>query len=98
MNYAIRFRPEVVDDLAEASQWYDQRSPGLGAEFLAECQASFDRITAHPQSVAAGPRDVRSVRLHRFTYVVHYRMEQSTVVVLAVFFGGRDPDTWTDRL
>jgi hypothetical protein len=41
---------------------------------------------------------VRSVRLHRFPYVVHFRIEQTIVVVFAIMFGGRDPSAWRDRM
>jgi hypothetical protein len=40
----------------------------------------------------------RSLRLHRFPYVLHYRLEGMKIVVFAIMFGGRDPSAWQDRL
>ena len=34
MTYVLRFRPEVVGDLEDAAQWYNDRRQGLGGEFL----------------------------------------------------------------
>jgi plasmid stabilization system protein ParE len=98
MKYVPRFRPEVVGDLEQAAKWYDDRRLGLGGEFLEECKAALDRILDCPEQGTLGADGVRSVRLHRFPNVVHFRIEQTTVVVFAVMFGGRDPSAWRDRM
>ena len=98
MKYVLRFRPEVVGDLEQAEGWYDDRRLGLGREFLEECKAALDRILDRPEQGTIGAADVRSVRLHKFPYVIHFRIEQTTVVVFAVVFGGRDPSAWRDRM
>jgi plasmid stabilization system protein ParE len=86
-----------VEDLAQGAKWYNERSAGLGAQFLDECRAAIDRIVASPELAAAGFREVRSARLHRFPYVVRYRIEGETIVVIAILFGGRDPSAWQNR-
>ena len=98
MTYHLRFRPEVVADLEDAAKWYDDRSPGLGAAFLGECKSALDIIVDNPERVAADSYGIRSARLHRFPYVVHYRIEHSTVAIFAVMFGGRDPSAWINRV
>ena len=98
MRCSLRFRPEVVNDLEDASQWYDDRRIGLGAEFLQECKASLDRILERPEQGTVDPDGVRSVRMHRFPYVIHYRTERTTIVVFAIIFGGRDPSAWRGRM
>ena len=98
MKHHLRFRPEVVADLEIAAKWYNDRSPGVGAEFLAECKSALDRLVENPKRVAADPNGIRSTRVHRFPYVIHYRIEHSTIVVFAIMFGGRDPSAWGDRL
>lgn len=98
MTYSLRFRPEVVSDLVDAAKWYDDRRRGLGGEVLQECKAALDRIQERPEQGTVNPDGVRSVRLHRFPYVIHYRMERTTIVVFAIMFGGRDPSAWQDRM
>ena len=100
MTYSLRFRPEVVGDLEDAAKWYDDRRRGLGGEFLQECKAALDRIHERPEQGTVNPDGVRSVRLHRFPYVIHYRLERTTIVVFvfAIMFGGRDPSAWQDRM
>jgi len=58
--------------------WYDDRRLGLGSEYLDECEAALDRIPDRPEQGTMGADGVRSVRWHRFPYVVHFRIEQTT--------------------
>jgi plasmid stabilization system protein ParE len=97
MSFVIRFRPEIVDDLEDAARWYDSRQPGLASEFLHECRRACDHIVEHPEYLAPVATGIRSLRLHRFPFVLHYRLEGTTVVVFAIMFGGRDPSAWQDR-
>jgi len=98
MTYTLRFRPEVVDDLKDAANWYDDRKIGLGAEFLQECKATLGRILERPEQATIDSDKIRSVRIPRFPYVVHFRIERSTLVVFAIMFGGRDPSAWRNRV
>lgn len=98
MRYVLRLRPEVALDLETAAKWYDERDIGLGADFLTECKATLDRIVEHPASIAASMEGIRSCRIRRFPYVIHYRLEGKVVVVFAIMFGGRDPSAWFDRV
>jgi hypothetical protein len=34
MNLPLSLWPEAENDLAEASDWYEQKKSGLGAEFI----------------------------------------------------------------
>jgi mRNA-degrading endonuclease RelE of RelBE toxin-antitoxin system len=98
MTYVLRFRPEVVGDLEDAAQWYDDRRQGLGGEFLDECKLALDRILDRPEQGTVDSNGVRTVKLHRFPYVVHFRIERTTVVVFTIMFGGRDPSALRDRM
>jgi toxin ParE1/3/4 len=98
MRFSLRFRPEVVADLNDARHWYEKQSQGLGAAFIRECFQSLERVRRNPNWVASSVDGVRSVRMHRFPYVIHYRIEGTVVVVFAIMFGGRDPSLWQERL
>ena len=97
MKYPLRFRPEIPDDIAEACRWYESRSAGLGERFVRELNATVSRIALAPEAYGKGERDVRSARMHRFPYVVHFRVSGTEVVILAVMYGGRDSAVWRDR-
>ncbi len=42
-------RPEAQQDILQAAQWYDERQPGAGEEFIAGIEAVFRRIAAGPE-------------------------------------------------
>ena len=98
MTRSIEFRPEVQDDIASACRWYNDRDETLGKQFLEEFQATLERILWNPHTYSVTYRDSRSARLHRFPYVVHYRVAADKVKVFAVMHGSRDPTAWQERV
>ncbi|MGN6543595.1 MAG: type II toxin-antitoxin system RelE/ParE family toxin [Aureliella sp.] len=95
---AVRFRPEVVNDLRETIDWYDSKRAGLGNEFADEFWNAIENVTAQPLGYALTSTGLRACRLSRFPYVVHYRTNQQEILIVAVMFGGRDPSAWNDRI
>ena len=52
-----------------------------------------------PMSTTTSPPPPRtSLRIRRFPYVIHYRIEGEMIVVFAIMFGGRDPSAWQERI
>ena len=98
MSYRIQFRAEVPDDIEKACRWYEGRQSGLGQVFLSECQSALKRIADNPELYGRVDSDIRSTKLHRFPYVVHYHLTGEHVIVLAVMHGGRDPSNWQSRV
>jgi plasmid stabilization system protein ParE len=97
VKHALRFRPEIPDDIAEACRWYENRGTGLGGRFLRELDATFSRIAIAPEAYGKGERDVRSARMRRFPYIVHFKITGKEVIVLAVMYGGRDSAVLRNR-
>lgn len=94
----IRLLPEARDEFDSAVDWYEQRQPGLGADFLAQVREVFQRIAANPQLHATVYQDVRKAVVKKFPYVVLYREEAGEILVIAVFHTGRDPSIWQSRI
>jgi hypothetical protein len=47
-----RFLSPAQSDLAQAMEYYDQSSPGLGLEFLTEVERTVQRIVLNPEAWA----------------------------------------------
>ncbi len=43
------FHPEAEREFEEAASWYDERSPGLGVEFIASVRAKIEQILESPE-------------------------------------------------
>ena len=39
------FHPEAEREFEDAASWYDERSPGLGVEFVASVRAKIEQIS-----------------------------------------------------
>jgi plasmid stabilization system protein ParE len=90
-------RPEAEDELLEAIDWYEARSPGLGAELLRCVDASFHRIQRHPEAYPVAHRLTRMALVRRFPYLVLYRVVGEFISVVAIFHAKRDPKIWKRR-
>ena len=75
MKFVLLYRPEVVADLDAARCWYEERSARLGSDFIVECSEALAKIKRNPEWVGVDGYGVRSLRIHRFPYVIHYRIE-----------------------
>ena len=85
-------------DLAEAVEWYEAQSPGLGARFLDDVRTAVDRVALNPFQYQSVHRGARRAFLHRFPYALIYRLVQDEVRLLAVFHTSRNPRRWRGRL
>ena len=94
----IEVRPQARIEIREARDWYEERGSGLGSQFLLSLDAVLQRAKRHPGSYPLAKPGVRRALLSRFPYLVLYRTEPTTIIVLAVFHAHRDPDSWSDRV
>jgi plasmid stabilization system protein ParE len=88
---AIRFRAELLDEVAEAYGWYEERGAGLGDEFLRAFYAAVSKIQRQPTLFRAVYSDFRRLFLRRFPYFLYYRIEQDTIVFILLFHCARHP-------
>lgn len=90
--------PEVVEDLAEASAWYESRRTGLGEELLSCVDACVATICRMPEMNATIHEQYRRGLTRRFPHAVFYEYADDTVTVYAVLHTARDPNKWRQRL
>jgi len=90
----VVFRRQASEELLEAARNYDQKSLGLGADFVEEVEVLLERVVRHPEMYPVVERDARRGLLRRFPYAVFYLVTDDAVVVLAVFNCTREPGSW----
>jgi plasmid stabilization system protein ParE len=89
--------PEAEADLAEANAWYDERSPGLGDDFLLCVEEVIERIRRTPGLYGQVFQDLRLALVRRFPYAVVDREDDDQITVVAVYHTRRDPRGWQGR-
>ena len=84
-------------EVAEAMEWYRQRSPGAARDFLTAVDQTLRRIQRAPESLPLVSRTLRRALLPHFPYAIYYRVFAEAVVVVGVVHGRRHPRRWRRR-
>jgi plasmid stabilization system protein ParE len=97
MNYHLVIDPAAQQDVLDASLWYEDQRPGLGAEFLDAVENIVHRIADAPLQFPVVYRDQRRGLTRRFPYGIYFEVSEYTVRVRAVLHLSRRPDLWRRR-
>jgi len=97
LTHEVRLRPEAEQDLADAAAWYEEQRQGLGHEFLDEVLMMLSSIEETPLMYPNVHRNTRRAVIHRFPFSVYFRVENATIVVIAIMHGSRNPRRWKSR-
>lgn len=100
MSVALRLevRRKAAEDITEAAVWYEQRSQGLGTEFIRAIDACLALIARNPLAFPAVHREARMALPRRFPYKIIYRAKMDVIIVVAVMHGHRHPKRWQKRV
>jgi len=95
----VIFTPFARQELIDARDWYENKSPGLGRVFLAAVDVAVERIAANPAQFPIVHKNIRRALLRRFPYALMFVTEaDGSVTIIACFHGSRDPARWQRRM
>jgi plasmid stabilization system protein ParE len=97
MTYKVIVRPEAALEIQEAFDWYEERSEGLGLEFLRAADACLSGVQRNPNSHQVVHEQVRRALMRKFPYALFYLIKGDIIVVLACFNIKRSPADWQRR-
>jgi len=98
MSLPATIRPEAESDVAEAYAWYEERSPGLGLEFILAFEARLALVEQSPFACQVVHQQVCRALLRRFPYALFYVVEEERLVVIACLHAKRNPDLLRRRV
>jgi len=98
MNHKIVFRKEVEDDIVLAYHWYEEKSSGLGEEFLRVFFTNIAEVRRHPLAWRKVYKGFRRCLLRRFPYAVYYIVKEDEILIYGVIHGARNPVSTGDIL
>ncbi len=90
--------PQALDELHDATGFYDNEHPETAARFIEEVDRVFELLSAHPHLGTPTRRNARRYALGRFPYKLIYRVEPERVVIVAVAHDRRRPWYWLKRI
>ncbi|MBC7909470.1 MAG: type II toxin-antitoxin system RelE/ParE family toxin [Pyrinomonadaceae bacterium] len=98
MTYQIIVRPEAAREIQDAFDWYEEKSEGLGLEFLRAADACLAGIKRSPLASPIVHEQIRRALLRRFPYALFYLVQAESIIVLACFHVKRHPVDWMRRI
>lgn len=100
MSRSLRSSQPASDEFTQAVRWYEERRPGLGAEFLDAVAETAALIEAHPEIGAIVRHDplTRRLLVSRFPYQIVYRLTATEIIIVGVAHLKRRPGYWKNRI
>ena len=98
MSHEIIVRPEATREVQEAFDWYEEKSEGLGLEFLRAADVCMAGIQRNPLASPVMYQEIRRALLRKFPYAIFYIVKEERIIVLACFHAKRDPIDWMRRV
>lgn len=75
MKYTYWLHEKIQEDINGGFTWYEDKTKGLGFEFLNSIEKKISEIIEHPQSFGSnGNPRYREALANKFPYVIVYRI------------------------
>jgi toxin ParE1/3/4 len=95
VTWTVVFEAPAQAEIAEAFTWYEEKSYGLGGDFLRTIAAAAEQLARSPESYPPSLGRFRRVLLRRFPYALHFELlSGQQVSVLACLHHRRSPTRW----
>jgi len=94
----VIFHPEAPAEMIEQARYYENKSEGLGADFLDAVEDTTRRIAQSPN---AGPIESVSIRkrlVSGFPFTILYEIQPDRIYIAAVMHQHRRPRYWQKRV
>lgn len=98
VTWIVRVAPDAEAELEASARWYDEHA-GLRTEFIEAIDEALFAIAEGPHRNPPWSPDstYRKYVVHRFPYVIVYRMREQYVEILAFAHTRRRPEYWKTR-
>jgi plasmid stabilization system protein ParE len=100
VTWQLAIHPDALADIETAAEWYEERQPGLGADFARTVRQAINALAGNPliYCVRERRRRVRWCFPRRYPYRIVYRVNQDLITVIAVIHAARHDRHWRERL
>ena len=94
----VEYYPAVHDEVRQIRDYYEERSPGLGAAFVDEFERQVLRVAAEPERWMVVSGEIRRCLMRRFPYVIYFRrVGADRLRITVVKHQRRHPEYGSDR-
>ncbi len=97
MKFRVDFHDLFESDVDTYVDWFNEVAPGLGADLAAALDSAVDKLAERPHSFSLMGGSYRRVLIARFSIIIPFVVEDSTVYVVGVVHTSRDLEAWFRR-
>jgi plasmid stabilization system protein ParE len=87
----------ALEEIRAAGEWYEQRGPGLTADFLRAVDAAVASVCRNPDQYPAVHKEMHRALLRRFPYSLIYTFSEEELIILACAHWRQRPSRWQNR-
>lgn len=92
------FHPEAHREMIESARFYEEKSEGLGSDFLTAVENTTHRIEQNPEAGTIERANIRKRLVSGFPFTILYEIQPDRVFLAAVMHQQRRPGYWKTRL
>jgi len=98
-GYKIHVQAFALQDIQEATDWYNEQAKGLGSRFQKQAKQQIDALKKNPFAYAIRYADVRCMLVKKFPFMIHFSIDekQKLVEVFAIYHTSGNPKKWMER-
>ena len=98
-KYGLVIYTAALQDIQDATDWYNKQSRGLGARFQKQVKQQINVLKFNPHSFYVRYAEVRCMLVRKFPFLIHFVIneDQHTVEIFAVIHTSRHPRIWEER-
>jgi plasmid stabilization system protein ParE len=89
LNFSVHIRLAAKLDIAQAEDWYEDRTPGLGVRFRTRVYDAIERIGRNPFGYPEMLPGIRRLVMSGFPFNIWFRVIGEEVLIVAVIHGKR---------
>ena len=94
----VEYHPAIEGELREIKRYYEDRSPGLGIQFIDEFERQVLLLAANPERWMVASADIRRCLMRRFPYIIYFRrVGPEKIRITVVKHQRRHPDHGRER-
>jgi len=95
-SYKIKIKDEVLTDILNITDWYNERVPNLGLKFQKNARLQINSLKHNAHIFAVRYNSVRCVLVKKFPFLIHYIIDEDSRVVnvYAIIHTSRNPKIW----
>lgn len=99
-SYNIRIDEDALQDIQNATIWYNKQLEGLGFKFQKQIKSQINALKKDATIYVVRYYNVRCMNIKKFPFMVHYSINTDLLLVevFAVTHTSRNPTIWNERI